>query len=182
MKRIVYIAAVAALACRPAAAEVKAATAQGFEVVATVTVHVTPKQAFAALAQPQRWWNPEHTFSGDAASLSLRLKPGGCFCEQMKDGGWAKHLEVTMVRPGSAIELHGGLGPLRFQGVAGALTWIVKPAEGGGATITQDYVVGGYLREGAEHWAPIVDGVLEEQMTRLASLIDTGSPMPKKAN
>jgi hypothetical protein len=32
------------------------------------------------------------------------------------------------------------------------------------------------LREGGEHWAPIVDAVLQEQMTRLAHLLGTGAP------
>jgi uncharacterized protein YndB with AHSA1/START domain len=172
------VCALAALIAVPAAAEVKSATPQGFEVTDTVTVHVPPKQAFAALAQPARWWDPEHSFSGDAKNFSLSLKPGGCFCERLKDGGWAEHLTVTMVRPGEAIELHGALGPLRSDGAYGVLRWTVKPAEGG-ATITQSYVVGGYFREGGEHWAPLVDAVLHGQMTRLASLLDTGSPVPK---
>jgi uncharacterized protein YndB with AHSA1/START domain len=170
-----FLAAVAVLIAAPAAAEVKSVTPQGFAVEQTVTVPVSPKAAFAALAKPARWWSSDHTFSGDAANLSLSLKPGGCFCEKLKDGGWAHHLEVTMVVPGRSIELHGGLGPLRSEGVGGVLRWVVTPAEGG-ASVTQSYVAGGYLREGGEHWAPFVDAVLQEQMTRLAHLLDTGAP------
>jgi uncharacterized protein YndB with AHSA1/START domain len=173
-----FLGALATLIAGSAAAEVKSVTPRGFELVQTVTVHVPPKQAYAALTKPSRWWDPEHTFSGDAANLSLTLKPGGCFCEKLKDGGWAHHLDVTMVRPDEMIELSGALGPLRSDGVAGSLRWTVKPAEGG-ATITQSYVVGGYMREGAEHWAPLVDAVLQQQMTRLARLLDTGTPAPK---
>ena len=175
-----FLGALAALIAVPAVAEVKSATPQGFELVQSVTVHASPQQAYAALTKPQRWWDPEHTFSGDAANLSLTLKPGGCYCEKLKDGGWAHHMDVTMVIPGASIELHGGLGPLRSEGVAGVLRWSVKPAEGGGATVTQSYVVGGYLREGGEHWAPVVDAVLQEQMTRLGSLLDTGKPAAKQ--
>ncbi|MEI9984850.1 MAG: SRPBCC family protein [Aliidongia sp.] len=152
--KTLLLGALAALIAGPAAAEVKSATPQGFELVETITVHVPPETAYAALSTPARWWNGEHSFSGDAKNFSLGLKPGGCFCERLKDGGWAKHLEVTMVQPGESIELHGGLGPLRSEGVAGVLRWTVKPAEGGGATITQSYVVGGYMRQGGEHWAP----------------------------
>jgi uncharacterized protein YndB with AHSA1/START domain len=173
--RSFFIAAAAIFIAGAAAAEVKSAIPQGFEVEQTVMVHVPPNEAFAALAQPQRWWNSKHSFSGDAANFSLSLTPGGCFCEKLGDGGWVHHMEVTWVMPGQSIELHGGLGPLRSEGVAGALRWTVKPAEGG-ATVTQSYVVGGYLRQGGEHWAPIVDGVLQDQMTRLARLLDTGIP------
>ncbi len=180
MRSLRLLGALAVLTAGPAWAEVKSATPAGFEVVQTVTVHAAPKQAFAALSNPARWWDGAHSFSGDARNYSLGLKPGGCFCEKLKDGGWAKHLDVTMVKPGELIELHGGLGPLRFDGVNGVLQWSVQAAEGGGATITQSYVVGGYLRQGGEHWAPLVDGVLQQQMNRLASLLDTGSPAPKQ--
>jgi len=176
--KTLFLGLLATLAAGSAAAEVKSVTPQGFELVQSVTVHAPPKLAFAALSKPSRWWDSAHTFSGDAANLSQSLKPGGCYCEKLKDGGWARHLGVTMVRPGEMIELSGGLGPLRSDGVAGTLRWTVKPAEGG-AAITQSYVVGGYLREGAEHWAPLVDGVLQPQLTRLASLLDTGAPAPK---
>jgi|HubBroStandDraft_1064217.scaffolds.fasta_scaffold00007_111 uncharacterized protein YndB with AHSA1/START domain len=177
--RFLWPAALAALVAGPAAAEVKSAIPQGFEVEETVTVHVPPGRAFAALAEPRRWWNSEHTFSGNAANLRLKLQPGGCFCEKLPNGGWVHHLEVTMIVPGQSIELHGGLGPLRFEGVDGVLRWVVKPASGG-ASVTQSYVVGGYLRQGGEHWAPLVDSVLEEQLARFASLVDTGSPGPKQ--
>jgi hypothetical protein len=180
MRSLLLVGALAVLTAGPASAEVKSATPGGFEVAETVTVHATSKQAYAALTNPARWWNGKHSFSGDARNFSLGLKPGDCFCEKLKDGGWAKHLDVTMVQPGQSIELHGGLGPLRFEGINGVLLWSVKPAEGGGSTITQSYVVGGYLRKGGEYWAPIVDGVLQEQMNRLASLLDTGSPESKQ--
>ncbi len=176
MRALLLVGALAGLTAGPASAEVKSATSVGFELAQTVTVHAAPKAAFAALGNPARWWNGEHSFSGDARNFSLSLKPGGCFCEKLPKGGWAKHLDVTMVKPGELIELHGGLGPLRFEGVDGVLKWTVKPGEGGGTVITQSYVVGGYLRQGGEHWAPIVDGVLQEQMNRLASLLDTGKP------
>jgi len=176
MKSLLLAAAFAALITGSADAEVKSATPVGFEIVQTVTVRASPKQAFAALSDPARWWNGEHSFSGDAHNLSLSLKPGGCFCEKLENGGWAKHLEVTMVQPGKMIELHGGLGPMRSEGINAVLRWTVMPAEGGGSTITQSYVLGGYLRQGGEHWAPLVDGVLQEQMNRLASLLDTGKP------
>ena len=177
--RLLFATALAVLAAAPAAAEVRSATPQGFETFNTVIVSVTAKEAYAALTKPARWWDPEHTFSGSAANLTLDVKPGGCFCEKLKDGGWAHHLEVTMVKPGESIELHGGLGPLRSEGVNGVLRWVVAPVDGG-ATITQSYVVGGYFRKGGEQFAPVVDKVMQEQMERLRSLLNTGAPVPSR--
>jgi uncharacterized protein YndB with AHSA1/START domain len=177
--RTLFAAILAILAATPAAADVRAATPQGFEIVNTVIVSVTAKDAYAALTKPARWWNPEHTFSGSAANLTLDVKPGGCFCEKLKDGGWAHHLEVTMVKPGESIEFHGGLGPLRSEGVNGVLRWVVTPVDGG-ATITQSYVVGGYFRKSAEVFGSAVDKVMQEQMDRLQSLLNTGAPVPSR--
>jgi hypothetical protein len=64
---------------------------------------------------------------------------------------------------------------LQGQGVDGALTWAIKPADGG-VSFTQSYNVGGYMPDGLDKVAPHVDQVLHEQLTRLKSFIETGSP------
>jgi hypothetical protein len=53
-----------------------------------------------------------------------------------------------------------------MEGVDGTLSWMLKPADGG-TSVTQSYVVGGYVRSGMEPWAPKVDHVLDEQLQRL---------------
>ena len=170
--RIAVLALVAGLAA-PAAARVVAAVPQGFEVVETVEVAATPAQAYATLAQVGRWWNGEHSYSGDAANMRLEPRPGGCLCERMKDGGAIEHMRVVYAQPNRILRLQGGLGPLQEEGAAGTLTWSIKPA-GSGAEITQRYVVGGYVRSGMEKLAPLVDGVMAEQLTRLKRFLDTG--------
>ncbi len=159
-------------AASPAMAEVKSVTPQGFALVSTVTVSAAPGAVFAAMLQPGRWWNPAHSYSGDGANMTLEPVAGGCFCEKLpKSGGQVEHMRVVYIQPGSAIRLRGALGPLQAEGVDGALTWTLKPA-GTGTEISQTYVVGGYLRAGAETLAPPVDQVMTEQLTRLKAYLD----------
>src|SRR6516225_9380743 len=159
----------------PVAAEVKSVTPNGFEVVSTATISAPPDRVYAALGEVGRWWSPSHTFSRDAANLSMELRAGGCFCERLKDGGTVQHLQVVYAAPGEGLRLRGALGPLQTEGVDGTLSWTLKPAENG-TNVTLSYVVGGYIRSGMEQWAPRVDRVLDEQLQRLKSFIEGKSP------
>jgi uncharacterized protein YndB with AHSA1/START domain len=159
-----------------ASAEVKSAAQNGFEVASAVTIASPPDRVYAALGEIGRWWSPSHTFSRDAANLSLELHAGGCFCERLKDGGSVQHLQVVYAAPGEGLRLRGALGPLQVEGVDGTLSWTLKPAEGG-TSLTQSYVVGGYIRSGMEQWAPRVDRVLEEQLQHLKSFVEEKSPV-----
>ena len=165
----------ALLGAGPAAAEVKSATANGFEVASVTTIAAPADRIYAALGEVGRWWSPSHTFSRDAANLSMELRAGGCFCERLKDGGSAQHLQVVYAAPSEGLRLRGALGPLQMEGVDGTLSWTLKPAEGG-TNVTQSYVVGGYIRSGMEQWAPRVDRVLDEQLQHLKSFVEGKSP------
>jgi uncharacterized protein YndB with AHSA1/START domain len=159
----------------PAAAEVKSTTPNGFEVVSIVTIAAPADRVYSALGEVGHWWSPSHTFSRDAANLSIELRAGGCFCERLKDGGSVQHLQVVYAAPGEGLRLRGALGPLQMEGVDGTLAWTLKPAEGG-TSVTQSYVVGGYIRGGMEQWAPRVDRVLDEQLHRLKSFVEGKAP------
>lgn len=159
----------AALTAAPAAAEVTLSD-QGFATRNSVTVAAPPQAVWEALIAPPRYWNPEHSYSGVAANFTLEPRAGGCFCEALADGGSIEHMRVVLVMPRRTLRLVGGLGPLQSEGAAGALTWQLAPAEGGGTRITQTYVVGGYLTLDRAATAPIVDRVLREQLERLAAL------------
>jgi uncharacterized protein YndB with AHSA1/START domain len=162
----------------PATAEVKQATPAGFEIESTVTVAVPADKAWEVLRAPQKWWNPEHTYSGDAAKLYLDAQATGCFCERMGEGatrGSVEHGHIVYVQPPRMIRMISALGPLQAEGVAGTLTWKVDPGDPGFTTITMSYVVGGYMRQGGETLAPLVDRVLTEQLTRLKTAIE-GAP------
>jgi uncharacterized protein YndB with AHSA1/START domain len=159
----------------PAIAEVKQATPAGFEVESTVIVAVPVDKAWEVLRAPQKWWNPEHTYSGDAAKLYLDAQATGCFCERMGEGptrGSVEHGHIVYVQPPRMIRMTSALGPLQAEAVAGTLTWKVDPGEPGFTTITFSYVVGGYMRQDGDTLAPLVDRVLAEQLTRLKAAIE----------
>ncbi|MFD1958874.1 hypothetical protein ACFSHP_06870 [Novosphingobium panipatense] len=63
----------------------------------------------------------------------------------------------------------GALGPLQSEALTGTLTFQLKPDPSGTSTqILLEYVVGGYARTAFNQLAPAVDGVLANQMKRLA--------------
>src|SRR5277367_1894554 len=98
LNKLVAAAAMFALLPLPAeraAAEVINVATNGFEVRETVHVAAAPDKAYAALLLPARWWGSDHTFSGNAANLTLDARAGGCWCESLPDGGSAEHLRVV---------------------------------------------------------------------------------------
>ena len=151
----------------PAAAEVQTATPHGFALTARATVPAKPADVYAQITRVGEWWNGAHSYSGDAANMTIDARAGGCFCERTpKNDGSVEHGRVVYAAPGEALRLSAALGPLQSEGVTGALGWTLKPS-GTGTEITQTYVVGGFLTTGAETLAPIVDRVMAEQFGRL---------------
>lgn len=171
----------AALAAAPLHAEVLDAAAGGFTARNAVTIAARPEAVWAVLVEPARWWNPAHSWSGDAASFSLEARAGGCFCERLKNGGSVEHQRVLRADPGSLLRLSGGLGPLQEHALAAVLTWELK-ADGSGTRLSQTYAVAGLVPGGLSGWALPVDGVVREQLERLARVVETGRPdAPPKA-
>ena len=154
-----------------AAAEVQSVGANGFELRHTVHVAAASDKAYAALLQPARWWSSEHTFSGNAANLTLDARAGGCWCESLPDGGSVEHMHVLYVAPGKALRLRGALGPFQGLAVDGVMTWNIK-ANANGTDISLSYAIGGYAKDGFENLAKGADHVLGEQIERLRKLID----------
>jgi hypothetical protein len=64
-------------------------------------------------------------------------------------------MRVVYAQPGETLQLHGAHGPLQAEAAAG------------GTEITQSYIVGGFIRGGADKLAPLVDKVLAEQLDGL---------------
>ena len=154
-----------ALVSTSASAEVVSASSNGFEVRQTVNLVVPPAAAFDAFRTIGAWWDPEHTYSGDSANLSLALVPGGCFCERLPKGGGIEHMRVTYIEPGKHVVLTGALGPLLYEAVTGVMDVQVKTIAGG-AQLTLDYKAAGFAKGGADKLAPAVDSVLAGQMKR----------------
>jgi hypothetical protein len=169
MRRHLIAALLALGSAAPAAAEVKSSSPAGFAVESKVVVPAAPAEAYAMLGNIGKWWSPAHSYSGDAKNLSLKAEVGACFCEALANGR-VEHMRVVYAQRGTMLRLQGALGPLQAEGVAGSLTWTLK-AVPDGTEITQSYVVGGYIRMGAEKLAPLVDGVMTEQLARLAGAL-----------
>lgn len=161
----IWLLGMAGVVATPAAAEVVSADAHGFEIRHTANLVVPQPAAFAAIGQVQNWWSKDHTYSGNAANLSLEMRPGGCFCERF-DGGGIEHLRVTYVQPGQRITLTGALGPLLFQAVSGVMDIQVERIAGG-SRIVMNYRAAGFVRGNGAALAPAVDQVLGAQMKRL---------------
>ena len=168
----------AVLALTPAAAaEVLDAAAGGFTVRQAAEIKAPPERVYQALAEIGRWWDSAHTFSGDAANLSLDPRAGGCFCETLPGGGSVRHQEVVFAAPGKLLRLSGGLGPMQGMAVTGVTTWALQPATMGTA-LELTYTAGGYIPGGLEAMAPVVDQVLGGQVERLQRYLETGSANP----
>jgi len=158
-----------------AGAAVVHAAPGGFELKQVVHISAPATRVYAALIQPAKWWNSQHTYSGNAANLSLDARPGGCFCEALPNGGAVQHLVVVNVQPNEALELRGALGPFHARGVDGVLAFELTPA-GDGVDLTMTNDLGGYMSEGMDSWAPKADGMLAEQLARLKRYVETGAP------
>ena len=107
-------------------ADVADSAANGFTVKATVTIQAAPAVVYQKLVRNVGdWWDPGHTFSGDARNLMIDAKPMGCFCEKLPNEGGVRHLEVVFAAPGKTLVMTGGLGPL--QSLAGSsVRWSVS--------------------------------------------------------
>lgn len=164
------LSAFAAAAAGHAAAEVVSVAGNGFEVRETAHLGVSPDKAYALLLQPARWWDSEHTFSGNAANLALDARAGGCWCETLPDGGSVEHLRVVYVSPGKTLRLRGALGPFQGLAVDGVMTWSLKNAAGG-TDISLTYAVGGYAGGGFGELSKAADQVLGAQLERLKKVL-----------
>ena len=168
------------LACLSAQAEVLRSSEQGFTVRHQVDVMMLPAAAWAALVDVARWWDPAHTFSGDARNLSLDPRIGGCLCEKLGLYAGVQHMTAIYAQPPKQLRLSGALGPLQEFAVTGSMTWQIEPG-GGGSRVTMTYTVGGFADRPLSEWAPVVDSILTMQAERLAKLINTGSADDAKA-
>jgi hypothetical protein len=164
-----------------AAADITAAAPAGFSIKHVIEAPGVPlATAWAGLSDVGKWWDPEHTYSGDARNLNLDPVPGGCFCEKLGMYAGVKHMEVSFAQPPKTLRLSGALGPLQEFGLSGSLTWSIEAA-GGGSRITMVYNVGGAADRPLSDWAPIVDEVLGIQVKRLGRFLVSGTPLEPKA-
>jgi uncharacterized protein YndB with AHSA1/START domain len=163
----------------PAHSAVTATSEIGFATESSVEIAAAPDAIYALLVKPGLWWNDSHSYSGNAANMTIDPRAGGCFCEMIpaKTGpeGTVEHARVIYAQPGRLLRLSGALGPLQTEGVAATLDFVLAPA-GQGTKVTLTYVVGGYVRGGSAEMAPLVDQVLAEQLAALKKAAESATP------
>ena len=130
-----------------------------------------PDRVYASITGPARWWDSSHTYSGNASNLSLDARAGGCWCEQLADGGSVQHMTVLTAMPGRMLRLSGGLGPLQSGAVNAVMTWTIKH-DGSGSEVGMSYLVDGYFPGGLDKVRNDVDAVLSHQVERLRTYVD----------
>jgi hypothetical protein len=177
----------------PAAAKVTAESERGFVVRHLVDVPANPERVWELLIKPAKWWESSHTWSGDAANLSIDPRAGGCFCEVLRNPqspnaaprGSVEHMRVVYIENGRALRMVGALGPLQADAATGTMTIEIKP-EGEGSRILLEYVVGGYFRTPADKLAPAVDGMLAAQLAslvgKLGGTFSAAFPLPDEGD
>lgn len=184
--------AAACLLATPAQAEIVELADGGFVTRDAAAVGADPQTVWLALISPGEWWSDAHTWSGDAANMTITPQGGGCFCEripaQEKDGavgldGSVQHMVVLQANPRKVLRMRGSLGPLQSEPVSGVLTITLKPI-GKGTRIVWEYVVGGYMRYEPQVIAKAVDGVMSQQLAGLADKLGRiadpeAAPAPK---
>jgi uncharacterized protein YndB with AHSA1/START domain len=158
-----------------ASADVVDVSPTGFQLSVAVHIAAPPDRVYAALIQPSKWWNSDHTFSGSAANLTLEAKAGGCFCEKLASGGSVSHLTVVSAMPGKQLRLRGALGPFQGSGVDGALTWSLAAA-GAETDLTVTNDMGGHMKGGFGDWPAKADAMISDQVARLKKFVETGAP------
>lgn len=161
----------ATMGALPARAEVISQDGNGFVVRHQVQLPVEATAAYAHFLAIADWWDPAHTWSGDALNLSIDPRVGGCWCERLPPEGMVEHLRITMIRPNEALRLSGGLGPLAAMGASGAMTVTFIPMADGMSRVELTYAVSGHLpgEAGMGAMAGPVDGVLGAAMARYAA-------------
>ncbi len=176
----------------PVAAEVTKVHPSGFIVRHEVMVEADTKATWLALISPDGWWRKEHTWSGDAANLTIMPSAGGCFCERIPEvdepgrftlEGSVEHMRVIQSAPETALRMRGALGPLQSEPVTGILTIAISKTDKG-TRLVWEYNVAGYMRYEIPVISRAVDGVIGLQADALGKklgLVETAAvPAPQE--
>ena len=178
--------AMAALGTVTAAqAEVTNTADNGFTVQHQTLIDGNAEAVWKAMIAPSRYWNSDHSWTGDADNFYLIPQAGGCFCELIRttsadnirtSDGSVQHMRVIYAHNNKMLRMSGALGPLQSEAVTGTLTMQLDP-QGEKTAVRFTYKVGGYMEFPIDQIAPAVDGVIGEQLTRLSALF-AGADVP----
>ena len=169
-----------------AEAEVQRSAEDGFLSVHSLNIAAPPKVVYRAMTREiSRWWNPAHSYSGDARNFRLVAQAGGCLCERLSGGGSVEHMRVLFADTNKELRLAGGLGPLQTLAVSGNMVFRLRSADEGAekeqpkpktTTLEYSYLVSGNSMSALEPLAEPVDAVQLEQLLRLKNWIERRNP------
>ncbi len=172
---MIRFAALLATACvaaaSPASAEVVSRSADGFTLRFALGVEAAPEDVVSAVSELPQWWDPAHTYTGDASNLSLAFQEGGCWCEKLADGTVFEHAVLTGITA-DRVTMNAALGPLHDKATKAELTFGSGP-ENRGRLVTIDFVVEG---PGLGVMADGVNIVMDQAFDRLIHQIEYGEP------
>lgn len=152
-------------------AEVIQKDKHGFKIVIKQSVNVSYDVAYNQFLKISQWWNKEHTWFGKSENLSLEPKAGGCFCEK-SEGREVLHMTVSYVDPNNELRMIGGLGPLQMMGVQGGMSWKFSAITQTKTEIIHTYQVVGFMTEGLDKLAAIVNKVQSGQVDSLVAKLN----------
>ncbi len=151
----------------PASARVSMSGPDGFVSMNEAVVPAAPAAVWAQLVAWNRWWPAEHSYSGDAARLSLDPQAGGLLVERW-NGQSVVHATVATAMAPRLLRLIGGFGPLQAFPVNAVLDITLAP-EGSGTRLKLAYRVGGPSFVHLEEFATPVDEVMSGAFARLVA-------------
>lgn len=145
----------------------------GFHVRLATTDSETRAVVWQQLLAWHAWWSDDHSWSGDAANFLLVATPGGCWCEKWGEN-FAVHSTVVGLSEQELLLLNGAFGPLREMGVSSSFKITLADAQiQDGASRTRlifDLQISGRQAQRLDILAPVVAGVLQQQLARLVTL------------
>lgn len=168
-----WFAAVILLSAFSAGASVADSSQYGFTVKHVQVLKADPRVVFDKFTSDiNKWWHPDHTWSGKAENLYIQVYIGGVFGEKWESGS-VRHMNVIYLEPGKVLRMEGGLGPMQQHAVTGVLTLEIA-ADTSGTKVAMTYTAGGYMPGGMAKLAPLVDQVLGLQFSRFAAWVNEG--------
>ncbi|MBU2970456.1 SRPBCC domain-containing protein [Pseudoalteromonas sp. C2R02] len=153
-------------------AEVIQKDKHGFKIIIKKTVNVSSSATYKQFLNISQWWNKDHTWFGKSENLTLEPKAGGCFCEKSK-GREVLHMTVSYVDPNTELRMIGGLGPLQIMGVQGGMSWKFSAITQTKTEIIHTYQVVGFMPEGLDKLAAVVDKVQSSQVDSLITQLNS---------
>lgn len=150
-------------------AKVLAVSDSGFRLAHEEVSPLGTTDLWQRLMVPARWWDPAHTYSGDAGNLSMGDRAGAYWREDWP-GGSVIHGQVLMVSEGRQLVLSAPFGPLMGTGARCIWTITLAPAEGGGTLVSSTHVVVGAPDTDLRLLAGPVDQVMGNGIRRLAAV------------